>query len=98
MTTNRALTLILRHEMTGDDTCNANNFYTLLSLQMDRKFLESLRSDEQPANTRVTVLCKQGAVSLLNTSISEFKSVYPVVHQSGIQCFKRYSSSNCLFN
>lgn len=34
---------------------------------MDRKFLENLRSDEQPANTRVTVLCKQGAVSFNNT-------------------------------
>ena len=45
------------------------HFYLFLSLQMDRKFLESLRSDEQPANTRVTVLCKQGAVSLLKVSI-----------------------------
>lgn len=56
--------------MIGDDECNITHFYLLLSLQMDRKFLESLRSDEQPANTRVTVLCKQGAVSLLKVSIN----------------------------
>ena len=56
--------------MIGDDECNITHFYILLSLQMDRKFLESLRSDEQPANTRVTVLCKQGAVSLLKVSIN----------------------------
>jgi hypothetical protein len=52
-----------------NDAWNITQFYLLLSLQMDRKFLESLRSDEQPANTRVTVLCKQGAVSLLKCSI-----------------------------
>ena len=40
-----------------------SSFQTTTLLQMDRKFLENLRSDEQPANTRVTVLCKQGAVS-----------------------------------
>ena len=56
--------------MIGDDECNITHFYLLLSLQMDRKFLESLRSDEQPANTRVTVLCKQGAVSLLKVFIN----------------------------
>jgi hypothetical protein len=53
-----------------------DSFYPLLSLQMDRKFLESLRSDEQPANTRVTVLCKQGAVSLLKFSVRVFSVAY----------------------
>ena len=52
------------------------HYYPLLSLQMDRKFLESLRSDEQPANTRVTVLCKQGAVSLLNVLFSTYVNLF----------------------
>ena len=49
-------------------------FYSLNTtlLQMDRKFLENLRSDEQPANTRVTVLCKQGAVSFNDAKSDKF--------------------------
>jgi hypothetical protein len=30
-------------------------------IQMDRKYLENLRADEEPANTRATVLCKAGS-------------------------------------
>lgn len=48
------------------------SFLTTTLLQMDRKFLENLRSDEQPANTRVTVLCKQGAVSFNNAKSDIF--------------------------